>query len=409
MSKKVVVTGMGVVSPVGNDRDTFWKSIREGRSGIGLNTRFDTSEFKPKISGEVEPVEPEGMSPKEMNRLDGYSIYAIEASDQAWKQSGLDVSQEDPYRCGVIMGSGIGGIDTIAKEVQRLVEKGARRVSPFMIPKGLSNMASGNVAIRLGLQGPNKAIVTACATGNHCIGEGAAQIRTGRADVMVVGGAEYSIVPFAVAGFASMRALSTRNDEPERASRPFDKDRDGFVMGEGAGTLVLESEEHALARGAEILAEFAGMGETCDAFHMTSPTPDGSSGGRAMEYALEDAQLNACDIQYFNAHGTGTQLNEIGEAKALRNVFGDAMPPVSSTKSMTGHLLGAASTVEAIACIYAIRDGILPPSINFDTPDPACEVNIIANTAREDNIAIAMSNSLGFGGHNAAVIFKRYE
>ncbi len=408
MNPKVVITGMGVVSPVGNDCATFWQSLIHGKSGIGPITRFDTTGYRTTFAGECAECIPAGMNDKDVRRHDRYSIYAIEAADQAWKQSGLDINRANPDRIGVILGSGIGGIETIQDEVIRLHVGGPRRVSPFMIPKGLCNMASGNVAVRLGLCGPNKSVVTACATANHCFGEGASLIRSGRADVIVAGGSEAPIIPFGLSGFSQMRALSTRNDEPQRASRPFDKDRDGFVMGEGAGVLVMESEAHAKARGAQIFAEFGSMGESCDAYHITAPAPDGSGGAKAMRYALEEAGVQPGQIDYFNAHGTSTPHNEPGEAMALRAVFGENMPPVSSTKSMMGHLLGAAGAVEAIACIYAIREGILPPSINFETPDPECEVNLVANTAREANIAIAMSNSLGFGGHNAAIIIKRY-
>lgn len=399
---------MGVVSPVGNDIATFWASLCEGRSGISRITRFDSSAFKTHIAGEVADCGPSDLSPKEINRLDPYSVFALAAADQAMAQSGLDIDREDPDRCGVVIGSGIGGIGTIADEVVRLHEGGPRRVSPFMIPKGLTNMASGNVAIRLGFRGPNKAVISACASSNSCIGEGATLIESGRVDVMIVGGSEAPIVPFALAGYSSMKALSTRNDEPERASRPFDKDRDGFVMSEGAGILVLESEEHAKARGAEILAVVLGMGESCDAYHIVAPRPGGSGGASALRHALNAAQISTQDVDYFNAHGTSTQQNEAEEALGLRAVFGDDMPPVSSTKSMMGHLQGASGAVEAIACILAIRHGIIPPSINFDTPDPECAVNLVANEARDADIEIAVSNSLGFGGHNAALVLKRY-
>ena len=408
MSRKVVITGMGVVSPLGNDVETYWKGLREGRSGIRYITRFDATSYKTTFAGECDDCVPSGMTAKDVNRLDRYSVFAVEAADQAWRHAGLSIDNEDSDRCGAIIGSGIGGIETIQDEVIRLHEGGPRRISPFMIPKGLCNMASGNVAVRLGLRGPNKSVVTACATANHCIGEGADVIRLGRADVMVVGGSEAPIIPFGVGGFSQMKALSTRNDAPQQASRPFDKDRDGFVMGEGAGILVLESEEHAKARGATILAEVAGMGETCDAYHITAPLPDGTGGAKAIQHALRDADLSPGDIDYFNAHGTSTPYNEPGEARALRAVFGDGMPFVSSTKSMTGHLLGAAGAVEAIACVLAIRDSVIPPNINFDTLDPECEVNLVANVARDARISVAMSNSLGFGGHNAAIIIKRY-
>lgn len=408
MNKRVVITGMGVVSPLGNDVRSFWEGLREGRSGIGPITHFDVSNYPTRFAGEAKDCVPTGMTPKDVNRHDRYSLFALEAADQAWAQSGLQRGQLDLDRCGTIIGSGIGGIETIANEVVRLHEGGPRRVSPFMIPKGLANMASGNVAVRFGFQGPNSAVVTACASSNHSIGVAALLIQLGLADVMMAGGSEAPIVPFGLAGFSSMRALSTRNDEPRKASRPFDKDRDGFVMGEGAGVLVLESEDHARARGAEILAEFGGMGETCDAHHITAPRPDGMGGAKAIRRALDAARVNPEDVDYFNAHGTSTPLNEVAEAKALRAVFGARMPAVSSTKSMTGHLLGAAGAIEAIACVCAIREGVLPPSINFDTPDPECEVNLVANVAREADVAIAVSNSLGFGGHNCAIVLKRY-
>jgi 3-oxoacyl-[acyl-carrier-protein] synthase II len=406
---KVVVTGMGVVSPVGNTVASFWDAICAGRSGIGPITRFDTTGYASRIAGEADDVMPAGMTAKDLNRQDRFTTLALEAADQAWTQSGLDMSREDPYRCGVYIGSGIGGIETIAHDVVRLHEGGPRRVSPLMIPKGLVNMASGNVAIRLGLCGPNKAIVTACATATHCIGDAAAVIRLGEADVMIAGGSEATVVPFGLAGFSAMKALSTRNDEPERASRPFDLDRDGFVIAEGAGLLVLESEEHARARGAEILGVVAGLGESCDAHHITAPRPDGEPAVAAMRKALAAAQVSADRVDYYNAHGTSTKYNDASEAQALRAVFGERMPPVSSTKSMIGHLLGAAGAVEAIACLLAIRDGVLPPSINYDTPDPECVVNIVANEARPARVAITMSNSLGFGGHNATIVLTRYD
>ncbi len=406
--RKVVVTGMGVVSPVGNDVASFWAALVAGRSGIGLTTRFDTADHRTKISGQAADCVPAGFTPRDMHRLDRNAIYAIEAADQAWKQSGLDPARINPDRAGVVVGSGIGGIGTIQEEVIRLHQGGPRRVSPLMVPKGLTNMASGSIAIRLGLRGPNKAVVTACSTANHCIGDAIDLIRLGRADIVLAGGTESPITSFAVAGFSAMRALSTRNDDPQGASRPFDKDRDGFVMGEGAGILVLESEEHARARGSEILAEVAGLGDSCDAFHITAPMEDGSGSARAIRMALKEAGVNPGEVDYYNAHGTSTMLNEPGEAKALRAVFGEDMPLVSSTKSMTGHLLGAAGAIEAIASIMAIRDGIIPPNINFETPDPECMVNLVANTARQAQIAIVISNSLGFGGHNAALVLRRY-
>lgn len=409
MSTKVVVTGIGVVSPVGNDIKTFWDNLCAGKSGIRKIDCFDPSELTAQIAGIAEDVHPDGMDNKELRRMSRYSQFAIEASDQAWKQAGLDINALDPFRCGVIVGSGIGGLNEINIDSVKMAEGGPRRVSPLMVPKGLVNMAAGLVAIHRGVSGPNKCVVTACASGTHAIGDAANLIRLGKADVMLAGGAEATIIPFGIAGFCAMRALSTRNDEPERASRPFDKDRNGFVMGEGAGMLVLESEEHARARGAEILGVVAGMGETCDAHHITAPRPDGSGVATAMNLGLEEAQLNPADIDYFNAHGTSTKLNDAGECMALHAVFGEETPLTSSTKSMIGHLLGAAGGVEAVICLLSIRDGVIPPNINYDTPDPECQLNLVANEAREAKVSAAMSNSLGFGGHNASIILTRYD
>lgn len=409
MSTKVVVTGIGVVSPVGNDVKTFWDNICAGKSGIRTIDTFDTSDLPAKIAGIAEDVEPDGLDKKEMRRMSRYSQFAIYAADQAWKQSGLDMNDLDPYRCGCIVGSGIGGLQEINEDSVRMAEGGARRVSPMMVPKGLVNMATGAVAIRLGLLGVNKCVVTACASGTHSIGDAANLIRLGKADIMVAGGAEATVIPFGIAGFCAMKALSTRNDEPERASRPFDMDRNGFVMGEGAGMMVLESEAHAKARGAEILGVVAGMGETCDAYHITAPRPDGTGVAAAMNEGLREAGLNPSDIDYFNAHGTSTKLNDAGECKALHAVFGAETPLASSTKSMMGHLLGAAGGVEAVICLLSIRDGIVPPNINYETPDPECQLNLVANEARETPVKATMSNSLGFGGHNASIILTKYE
>lgn len=408
MSRNVVITGMGVVSPLGNALEPFWTRLCEGVPGAGRITLFDPEGFRVRIAAEVDTPAPAGLSEKEISRLDRYTLFAMEAADQAWRQSGIDMDREDPRRAGAIVGSGIGGIETIANEVVRLYEGGPRRVSPLLIPKGLANMASGNIAIRYGLRGPNSAVVTACASANHSIGEAAEKIRVGRADIMLAGGAEAPIIPLSVAGFSSMRAMSTRNDEPERASRPFDKDRDGFVMGEGAGVLILEEEQHAKGRGAEIIAEYAGMGESCDAHHIVAPDPEGRGCIEALKDALRDAQINAGDVDHYNAHGTSTPLNEPAESKALRAVFGEDMPLVTSTKSMTGHLLGAAGAIESVAAILSCVRGVVPPTINYDTPDPDCAVNLVANEAREDDVAIALTNSLGFGGHNAVLVFRRY-
>ncbi|MFA6243888.1 MAG: beta-ketoacyl-ACP synthase II [Candidatus Hydrogenedentales bacterium] len=408
MGTRVIVTGMGVVSPLGNDVKTFWTSVCAGKSGIGPLDRYDASALPTQIAGQVEPCAPADIAPKEIRRKDLYSIYALVASDEAWAQSGLDMSREVPERCGAIIGSGIGGITTLIEGHEVFLKEGYRHLSPLTIPKLLINIAAGEVAMRFGLRGPNKSVVSACATGAQCISDAANLIRLGQADVMLAGGSEASLTAFSMGGFCAMKAMSRRNDEPQRASRPFDADRDGFVMGEGAGILVLESEEHAMARGATILGEIAGYGETSDAYHLTAPSPDGSGVAASMRNALNDAKANTSDIAYINAHGTSTKHNDATESTALRTVFGEGMPPVSSTKSMMGHLVGAAGSVEAIICFLAIRDGILPPSINYETPDPECAVNIVANHAREARVDIALSNSLGFGGHNATLVCKRY-
>ena len=409
MGDKVVITGLGVVSPLGNNVEQYWEGLKEGRSGIGPITHWDASNLPTRIAGVAPDVNPDGMNNKDLRRQSRYTQLAVEASNQAMKDSGLDMSKENPFRVGVIFGSGIGGIETVNEDSVKMAEGGPRKISPLMIPKGLTNMGSGAIAIQHGLQGPNKAIVTACATGTNCIGDAAEMIRAGKADVIFAGGSEASVIPFGVAGFCAMRALSTRNDDPQKASRPFDLDRDGFVMGEGAGVLVLESEDHARARGAHIYGYVGGMGETCDAYHITSPRPDGSGPAEATRAALRDAQLNPGDIEYYNAHGTSTKLNDSSESLALRTVFGAAMPPVSSIKSMVGHLLGAAGAVEAIACLLAMRDSVIPPNINYETPDPECPVNIVANEAREQPLKVTMSNSLGFGGHNASLILRKYD
>lgn len=408
MNTKVVVTGMGVVSPVGNSLASFWNNLCAGRSGIRAITHFDTDKIASKIGGVAEDAVPAGMGPKEVRRQSRFTLFAMEAADQAWRQSGLDVSNENPFRCGVYFGSGIGGIDHIEENTVKNRLEGPRRISPFVMPQGLINMAAGVVGIRLGLKGPNLAIVTACATGAHCIGIAADTIRLGKADVMLAGGVETPVIPFGLASFSAMRALSTRNHEPERASRPFDLDRDGFIMSEGAGALVLESETHARARGAEILAEVAGSGESCDAYHVTAPDPEGKGAAEAMRAALAQAGMNPEEIDYYNAHGTSTKLNDASETRSLHLVFSENMPLVSSTKSMIGHLLGAAGAVEGIACIQSILTGVIPPNINYETPDPECRVNLVANEAREVTVRAAMSNSLGFGGHNATLIFRRY-
>lgn len=406
--KRILITGLGVVSPVGNDLDSFWRALVEGRSGI-VDLKLEDTRIPSRIGGVAADVSPSILNAKELKRNSRYVLFAVEAAHQAWQQSGMDMAREEPLRCGVVMGSGIGGAEDISNGSVYFHEGGPRRVSPLVMVKGLPNMAAGVIAIHFGLQGPNKCVATACASGAQSISVAADAIRLGQADVMIAGGAESVLMPYGITGFCSMRALSTRNDAPERASRPFDLDRDGFVMGEGAGALVLESEEHALQRGADILGELAGYGESCDAYHVVAPRPDGSGAAAAMRLALEQARIDPSQVDYCNAHGTSTKLNDAAEALAFRDVFGPSPPPVSSTKSMVGHLLGAAGAVEAIACLLCIRDNVIHPSINYDTPDPECPVNIVANTAREARIEIALSNSLGFGGHNATLVFKGYE
>ncbi len=409
MGTRVVITGMGVFAPGGTNLADFWAALTAGRSAVRLIDRFDIEGLATQFAGLCEDPVPAGLDNKELRRQDRVTLMAMVAADEAWAQAGLDMDREDPYRCGVIVGSGIGGLQTISDNSVICENRGPRKVAPTFIPKGLINMAAGLLAIRYGLQGPNKGVVSACASGNHALGDAADCIRLGKADVVVSGGAEAGVTRLGVAGFNAMRALSTRNDAPERASRPFDKDRDGFVMGEGAALFVLESEAHARARGADILCEVAGMGETNDANHIVAPREDGAPVAKAIRIALDEAGLNPSDVDYYNAHGTSTPLNDPMEARALQTVFGDDAPLVSSTKSMTGHLLGAASAIEAVASIQAIRTGVVAPNINYETPDPACPVpRLVANTAQEAQVDVVVSNGLGFGGHNAAVVLRRY-
>lgn len=411
--RRVVITGLGVVSPVGNDVSTFWKNLTEGRSGIRRYEAFDSTEYDCKIGGEVRDIDltMAFKTPKEARRADRFTQFAMMASKMAMKDSGLDVGKLDLDRVGVMIGSGIGGLQSMEMESQRLFEKGPSRVSPFTIAMMISNMASGMVSMEYGFRGPNMAIVTACATANHSIGEAWRIIKFGDADAFIAGGTEATITHLGMAGFASMRALSTRNDAPEKASRPFDKDRDGFVMGEGAGILVIEELEHAKRRGAPIYCELVGYGLSADAYHMTAPLPEGEGASRCMKMALEHAKLNPEEVHYINAHGTSTPIGDLCETKAVKLAFGDHAYkiPVSSTKSMTGHLLGAAGGVEVAACALAIKHGVIPPTINLDTPDPECDLDYVPNVAREAKIRIAMSNSFGFGGHNATLVVRKFE
>jgi 3-oxoacyl-[acyl-carrier-protein] synthase II len=409
--RRVVITGIGVVSPVGNDLPSFWESLKAGRSGIGRISAFDTEKFDCQIAGEVsgyDPV-PYYKTPKDVRRTDRYTQLAMGAAKMSLDDSGLDLASVDLDRTGVMIGSGVGGLATMETQVGQMLTKGPDRTSPFMIPMMISNMASGFISMEYGLRGPNMAIVTACATANHCMGEAWRIIKFGDADVMLTGGSEACIVPVGIAGFAAMRALSVRNDEPERASRPFDKDRDGFVMGEGAGVIILEEYEHAKKRGAQIYCEVTGYGLTADAYHMSAPSPDGEGAARCMAMAMKHAKVNPEQVDYINAHGTSTPVGDVCETKAMKRAFGEHAKKglaVSSTKSMTGHLLGAAGAVEMAACVMAMRDGVLPPTINLDNPDPECDLDYVPNKAREKKVKIAISNSFGFGGHNSSLLIK---
>ncbi|MGI6458456.1 MAG: beta-ketoacyl-ACP synthase II [bacterium] len=412
MTRRVVVTGMGALTPVGNTLEDFWSSLVAGRSGTGLLSKFSTEGFSSRVAAEVKNFDPAPyVDEKEQKRQDLFVQYAVAASIMAMEDSGMDVNHIDKDRAGVLIGSGIGGLQTIERQKEVLDQKGPRRISPFLIPMLIINMASGYVSIRYGLRGPNSSVVTACATGNHAIGDACKIIQRDEADIMLAGGSEAAITPLGFGGFCALRALSTRNDEPEKASRPFDKDRDGFVMAEGAGTLILEELEHAKKRGARIYAEVAGYGMSADAFHVTMPHQEGEGAQLAMRRALQDAGLNLDDVDYINAHGTSTEFNDKTESYAIKAVFGDRASriPVSSTKSMTGHLLGAAGAIESIACCKAIHESTVPPTINYETPDPECDLDYVPNQAREQKINAAMTNSFGFGGHNAVLVFKRFE
>ena len=417
--RRVVVTGMGALTPLGNDVPEFWSALTQGKSGIGPITKFDAQtktasgefQFVTRIAGEVRNFdELKYVDKKDARRLDPYLKYAMACSVMAVEDSGLDPARLDGTRFGVLIGSGIGGIQTLLTNYDTLREKGPDRVSPFFIPMMIVNMASGMVSMRFGAKGPNSAVVTACATGNHAVGDAFRLIQRGDADVMIAGGAEAIIVPLTIAGFCSMKAMSTRNEEPEKASRPFDAARDGFVCGEGGGILVLESLEHARGRDARIYGEVVGYGMTGDAHHLTAPDPEGDGAARAMAAALADARLSPSDIGYINAHGTSTPYNDKFETIAIKRVFGEhaGRLAVSSTKSMTGHLLGAAGGIEAIATVLALHHGLLPPTINYETPDPDCDLDYIPNQARKQDVETALSNAFGFGGTNATLAFRKY-
>lgn len=409
MSRRVVITGMGVISPIGSGLEKFWSSVKEGKCGIDEITAFDTTDFSAKLAGEVKDFDPKDfMEKKEAKRMDRFCQFAVGAAQMAIDDSEIDLKKIDNEKLGVIIGSGVGGINTIEKEIAKLNSKGPSKVSPFFIPMIISNMASGLVAIRFEAKGVNLSVVSACASGSNAIGESFRKIQSGVCDIMIAGGSEASVTPATVAGFSSMTALCTSSDK-KRASIPFDKERSGFVMGEGAGMLIMEDYDHAIERGAKIYAEIVGYGATCDAHHMTTPDPEGKGAAGSMRNAIEDAGIKAEKVNYINAHGTSTPYNDKFETLAVKNVFGDYAKnvPFSSTKSMTGHLIGGAGAIEAVITIMAIKDSFIPATINYEVADPDCDLDIVPNIGRDADVEYALSNSLGFGGHNATLLFKR--
>jgi len=411
LKRRVVVTGVGLVTPLGVGIENVWKRILNGESGIGPTTRFDVTRHDTKFAGEVKDFRAgDFISPKEIKRIDLFIQYALAASKIAIEDSGLDMGREEAERVGVVVGTGLGGLPTLEKYHSILLERGPGRISPFFIPMLIANEAPGHIAIQFGIKGPNLCIVTACATGAHSIGESFRIIQYGDADVMVAGGTEANLTPLTVGGFNAMKALSTRNDAPEKASRPFEKDRDGFVVSEGCGIIIMEELEHAKKRGAKIYAEIAGYGYNGDAYHITAPCPDGDGFVRCIKVALKDANIRPEEVDYINAHGTSTELNDYIETLAIKEVFKDGAYkiPVSSTKSMTGHLLGAAGAIEAIFSVLSIRDQICPPTINYETPDPQCDLDYVPNVSRKHKIDVVLSNSFGFGGTNSTLVFRRY-
>ena len=411
MRRRVVITGAGLVTPTGIGTETVWKNICEGRSGIGPLTRFDPNGFETKIAGEVKGFNPElYIDKKEIKRMDLFVQYAIAATKEALEDAQLNIAPENCEQIGVIVGTGLGGLPTLEKYHKVLLEKGPGRISPFFIPMLIANLASGQIAIQFGPKGPNTCVVTACATGAHCIGDAFRAIVYGDAEAIIAGGAEANITPLTVAGFNAMKALSTRNEEPEKACRPFEKNRDGFVVAEGAGILILEELQFALKRNAKIYGELIGYGYTGDAYHITAPSPHGEGAVRCMRMAIKDAGLKPEDVDYINAHGTSTTLNDLTETQAIKTVFGEYAKKVaiSATKSMTGHLLGAAGSTEAIFSLLAIRDSIIPPTINYDVPDPECDLDYVPNVARRQPLTVVMSNAFGFGGTNATLVFRKF-
>lgn len=411
MQRRVVITGIGPITPIGIGKDAYWASLREGKSGIDKISSFDVSDFSSQIAGEVKDFNPaDFIEEREIRRMDRFCHFAVAATELALKDANLEITPEIADRTGVIVGSGIGGIATLEAQHKLLLEKGPKRVSPFLVPMMICDLAAGYISIFTGAKGPNLCIVTACASSTHAIGEAYETIKRGAADICITGGTEAGVTPLGVAGFCAARALSTRNDEPQKASRPFDAKRDGFVIAEGAGILILETLERALARGAHIYGEMIGYSATGDAYHITSPAPDGEGAARAMQVALDEAKLSPEDIDYINAHGTSTLYNDEFETAAIKTVFGDYAyeVPISSTKSMTGHLLGATGAIELMACMFAIKHGIIPPTINLEYPDPLCDLNYVPNVAIKKETRVAMSNSFGFGGHNAAIIIQQF-
>jgi 3-oxoacyl-[acyl-carrier-protein] synthase II len=410
--RRVVVTGMGIVTPLGNDLDSFWQNLITGQCGIDKITAFDASAYDTQIAGEVKNFDPTPAfpSPKEIRRTDRYSQFGVYAAWSALKDAGLELDKENLDEIGVFLGSGIGGLATTSDQHKILLERGPGRMSPFTIPMLIGNMASGLVSMYFNLRGPNFATCSACATANHAIGEAWRTIKAGDAQIMFAGGSEAAVIPIGIGGFCAMRAMSTRNDDPKTASRPFDKDRDGFVMGEGAGVLVLEELEHAKKRGARIYCEISGYGNTADAHHLTAPSPGGEGAARSMKMALRTSGLNPTDVTYINAHGTSTPQGDIAETQAIKSVFGDHAKKlvVSSTKGATGHMLGAAGAVEMIICALAIKHGVVPPTINYQTPDPECDLDYVPNTARELTVNAIVNNSFGFGGHNSTIAAKKF-
>ena len=412
MGRRVVITGLGAVTPIGTGVENYWNSLLEGKSGIKKIERFDVSEFSSQIAGQVEGFNPkEFFDARSIRRMDKSTQFALASAIMAKDDANIDFSQDDPYRIGVVLGSGIGGMETLDGQFRTLLNKGPNRVSPLFIPMMISNILAGQIGMHFKAKGPNMVITTACASSTHALGVSYKLIRNGEADVIISGGSEAAITPLALAGFCSMKALSTRNDAPEKASRPFDKERDGFVMAEGAGILILEELEHARKRGAKIYAEIIGFGMSADAYHITAPDPEGEGAKKAMELAIMDAGISPQDVDYINAHGTSTPLNDKLETLAIKKLFKEHAYnlAVSSNKSMIGHLLGAAGAVEAVATALTLKEGVIPPTINYENPDPECDLDYVPNEKRVKNVKIALSNSFGFGGHNASIVLKKYE